>query len=112
MRQTKKLEALEDKARNIRKPPNEVYWCDAEITLDSQDCFIAEIFSYGQRWREPPVLEHIRESFCTKEDAVKFIESKQAADLPQIFRQITYCDLTENPPRNKRIYNVLFDLRY
>lgn len=75
-----------------------VLYTVGELTLDNHDDFVLELFSYEDEHATPPALEHFREVFEDREQAISFIEQLNECDMPRIYRKITVHDMTATPP--------------
>ncbi len=71
------------------------YWTVGELTLDSADSYILEAFSYQDHNCRAPSVEHFREAFESRQQALDYIESLHSG---QIVRHLRLTDMTKLPP--------------
>lgn len=101
-----RFKAAEKAAGKMQIFPESVLHTVGELTLDNYDNYVIELFSYKDRYSTPPALEHFREVFEDREQAIAFIEQLNECDMPRIYRQITVHDMTATPPHYEIRWNV------
>lgn len=86
--------------------PDKTYWTEGSLLLDKDDRYIVEAFSYETYQCQPPVLEHFREAFDTKEQALEYAKRLNEGDFPKIYRQLSLYDETIERPHYKIMWQV------
>ena len=72
------------------------YYTQGELLLDKGDSYVVELFSYDNYLQQPPLREHLREVFETREQALDYV--RQLHEGAGIIRQITLYDMTAERP--------------
>lgn len=86
--------------------PDTVYWTEGSLLLDKDDRYVIEAFSYETYQHQPPVLEHFRETFDTKEQALEYAKRLNEGEFPKVYRQLSLYDETIEKPHYKIMWQV------
>lgn len=86
--------------------PEKVYWSEGSLLLGRDDRYIIEVFSYDTYQHQPPVKEHFRETFDTKEQALEYAKRLNEGDFPKVYRQLSLYDETLEKPHYRIMWQV------
>ena len=104
IKQTLKKAAEAEAGRIIY--PDKTYWTKGELLLDNSDQYIVELFSYDNLQELPPMREHFRETFDTKDKALEYVKQLNEGDFPRVYRQISLYDMTAERPHYRIMWQV------
>lgn len=90
-------EAERKEGERIRYPDT-VYWTKGSLLLDKEDRYVVDLYSYDDMQQTPPLREHFREVFDTRDQALEYAERLNECDFPKIYRQIILYDDTTGRP--------------